>query len=294
MHSKLNYFKNEFLLLNKISTEQIFKFSTVPLFISIDEVGRGCVAGSVVSCVSLWADPIFFNLNNDQQHKNDWLNLINDSKKLTEKKRQVCFNAIIKDFNLLYSTIKCGDAKQITSFTQLFENTNKLHYSGSEFETTTSKEAKQNLICLQFILGQATPFEIDTYNIWNAVQISIARALLELNKQIYNSYPNLVNYIPKATILMDGKHFIKVPNEFKNNLQVTVTQADGLFLSVGFSSIIAKVYRDTEMIALDKTFPIFGFAKHKGYGTATHLQAIQSHGICNLHRKSFLSNYINS
>lgn len=90
---------------------------------------------------------------------------------------------------------------------------------------------------------------------------------------------------------MDGKHFISIPKEFQDNIQVTVTQADGLFASVGFSSIVAKVFRDSFMESQDNHFPLFGFSGHKGYGTAKHLSLIKQLGLCSLHRKSFLKNY---
>lgn len=293
MNSKLNYFKHEFFLLHKITTEQIFDSQNVPLFISIDEVGRGCVAGSVVSCVSLWIDPTFLAGNLNTQHQQNWLKLINDSKKLSEKKRQECFNIILDDYNISHSNISAANTNLVSTISQLVESQQKLHFKAEEFSDISGYKISQNkLNCLHFVIGQASPAEIDELNIWNAVQVSIARALLELQKQLHVLFPQLEPYLSKAIILMDGKHFIKVPKEFESNLQVTVTQADGLFISVGFSSIVAKVFRDTEMIQKDKSFPIFGFAKHKGYGTATHLTAIQSHGICELHRKSFLSNYL--
>lgn len=293
-HSKSNFFHNEFFLLNNLLKEQIFKFVSVPLIISIDEVGRGCVAGSVVSCVSLWIDPTYFKLPCENKYKKLWLELINDSKKLTEKKRQECFDIILQDYEITLQNIICAEKNNIKSFNMLTESKNKLHFKAEEFSSENIPNFKNNLECLQFVIGQACPAEIDTINIWNAVQLSVARALIELQKYVKINLPFLRDQLSNAIILMDGKHFLKVPSEFSQNLQVTVTKADGLFTSVGFSSIIAKVFRDTQMIQQDKKYPIFGFAKHKGYGTASHLSLIQSHGVCEIHRKSFLTNHLNS
>ncbi|WGL60639.1 ribonuclease HII [Pigmentibacter sp. JX0631] len=292
--SKSNFFQNEFFLLNYLLKEQIFNYKSVPLIISIDEVGRGCVAGSVVSCVSLWADLSAFQNSLSKNYKKHWLHLINDSKKLTEKKRQECFDIILRDYEITFQEIICGKNNNIESFQALSESKNKLHFKAEEFSTENIPKYKSNLECLQFIIGQASPLEIDTLNIWNAVQLSVGRALIELQKYVKNNFPFLTDHLSNALILMDGKHFLKVPQDFSQNLQVTVTKADGIFVSVGLSSIIAKVFRDTQMIQQDKKFPLFGFAKHKGYGTASHLNLIQSHGICEIHRKSFLANHLHS
>lgn len=64
-------------------------------------------------------------------------------------------------------------------------------------------------------------------------------------------------------------------------------KADGNVLEVGAASILAKTARDQHMIDMDARFPHYGFAKHKGYGTAAHLAAIRAHGPCEIHRRSF-------
>lgn len=69
--------------------------------------------------------------------------------------------------------------------------------------------------------------------------------------------------------------------------QIGIIDGDALSLSVAAASIIAKVARDTEMIRYDSTWPVFGFAKHKGYGVAAHRVALNEHGPCPIHRRSF-------
>ena len=66
-----------------------------------------------------------------------------------------------------------------------------------------------------------------------------------------------------------------------------IVKGDGLSLSIAAASIIAKVTRDRIMLAIDRDFPEFGFAKHQGYGTKFHLEALRIHGPCCHHRRSF-------
>ena len=61
----------------------------------------------------------------------------------------------------------------------------------------------------------------------------------------------------------------------------------GLSYSIGAASIIAKVYRDNLMDGYAERFPVYGFEKNKGYGTAEHIEAIKKHGLCEIHRRSF-------
>jgi ribonuclease HII len=66
-----------------------------------------------------------------------------------------------------------------------------------------------------------------------------------------------------------------------------IVKGDGLSLSIAAASIIAKVTRDRIMRELDREFPEFGFARHQGYGTKAHLEALRIHGPCSEHRRSF-------
>ena len=69
--------------------------------------------------------------------------------------------------------------------------------------------------------------------------------------------------------------------------QVGIIDGDAQSLTIAAASIVAKVYRDTQMIEMDTTYPSYGFARHKGYGVASHLAALQSDGPCPIHRRSF-------
>ncbi len=69
--------------------------------------------------------------------------------------------------------------------------------------------------------------------------------------------------------------------------QTPLVSGDALSFSIAAASILAKVSRDRLMVQLDETYPGYGFAQHKGYGTAEHLAAIKAHGACPIHRQSF-------
>jgi ribonuclease HII len=89
--------------------------------------------------------------------------------------------------------------------------------------------------------------------------------------------------LPKGCALIDGNI---VPKRFPAPARAIVG-GDGLSLSVAAASIIAKVTRDRLMLEADKQFPEYGFARHKGYATTDHLAALDRHGPCALHRRTF-------
>ena len=68
---------------------------------------------------------------------------------------------------------------------------------------------------------------------------------------------------------------------------VKIVKGDSKSLSIAAASIVAKVTRDRMMVSYDKRFPEYGFSRHKGYGTRGHMKAIQEHGPCPIHRRSF-------
>ena len=86
-------------------------------------------------------------------------------------------------------------------------------------------------------------------------------------------------------VLLDGG--LVAPPEYKR--QQTIIRGDAKKTVIAMASVIAKVKRDAYMVQLDKKYPQYGFAQHKGYGTKAHYVAIKKHGISNMHRKSFLS-----
>ena len=179
----------------------------------IDEAGRGPLAGPVVAAAVILAP-------------GTQLPGVNDSKKLTEKKREALFDYI-----------------------------------------------KEN--ALAYGIGRASEQEIDEINILQATFLAMRRAVEAL--------PVSADYA-----LVDGNRIqgLDIPAE-------CVIGGDGKVLSIAAASILAKVTRDREMRALAERYPEYGFEKHKGYGTKAHYLAIAEHGICPIHRRTFLKKVLN-
>lgn len=119
-------------------------------------------------------------------------------------------------------------------------------------------------------IGEATPEEIDRHNILQATFLAMRRALDALK-------------IAPALLLVDGNQHIPgvdVP-------QKTVVGGDALSASIAAASVLAKVFRDRGMTGAEDRYPGYGFAQHKGYGTAVHCEAVRRLGLSPLHRKSF-------
>ena len=134
---------------------------------------------------------------------------------------------------------------------------------------------------LSWGLGVVEFDEIDRINILQASLLAMAKALSALSCQpdcllIDGKQPIPVN-------LFHGLSFSVSPSFF----QKTIVKGDQLSLSIAAASIVAKVARDAMMVALDKQYPQYGFADHKGYACATHLAALRLHGPSPIHRLSY-------
>ena len=112
--------------------------------------------------------------------------------------------------------------------------------------------------------------EIDEYNILNASMLAMRRAVEMLR-------------VPADFVLIDGNcsRGFAVPTR-------TVVKGDSISASIAAASILAKVTRDRGCIELDKQYPKYGIAKHKGYPTKDHMDAVRQHGPSPIHRRSFL------
>ena len=179
--------------------------------VGIDEAGRGPLAGPVVAC-ACFIPPALTSEFTD----------VNDSKKLTEKRREEIYNRLLK------SEVAYG-------------------------------------------IGFASAQEIDKLNILQATFLAMRRAA--------QKFVNL----PHAVALIDGPY----PAARLTLRQVPIIDGDAKSLAIAAASIIAKVTRDHYMNMLDKLYPGYGFAGHKGYGTAKHLQALRELGPCREHRRTF-------
>ena len=176
----------------------------------IDEAGRGPLAGPV--CAAAVILPLDCHIDG-----------LNDSKKLTEKKREALFPLIQEK-------------------------------------------------ALAWGIGWASAEEIDSINILQATFLAMKRAVEQLSVQ-------------PGWALVDGNRMppLDVPGE-------TVVKGDAQCASIAAASILAKVSRDRLLEEWDTLYPEDGFAKHKGYGTKAHYDAILRHGVLPIHRKSFLKN----
>ena len=125
-------------------------------------------------------------------------------------------------------------------------------------------------VAVAYSVGQASPEEIDELNILNATMLAMRRAIEGL--------PQKADFA-----LIDGNcaRGIELPHK-------TVISGDALSVSIAAASILAKVTRDRICLENDREYPEYGFAKHKGYGTKDHMDALRRLGPCPLHRRSFL------
>lgn len=178
----------------------------------IDEAGRGPLAGPVVAGAAILPEDceILF---------------LNDSKKLSEKRREELFLEI-KDKAVAWS------------------------------------------------VGIVGPDVIDEINILQATYEAMRRAIAGLSVQ-----PDI--------LLNDA---VTIPGVEIN--QVPIIKGDAKSVSIAAASILAKVTRDHMMAEYETLFPEYGFAKHKGYGTAAHIAAIRQFGPCPIHRRSFIKNFV--
>lgn len=179
------------------------------LIAGVDEVGRGPLVGAVVTAAVIL--PEQYDIPG-----------LDDSKKLTEKKRELLYDVIIEQ-------------------------------------------------ALSWSLGRAEVEEIDQLNILHATMLAMQRAVEGLS-------------VKPDHAQIDGN---RCPNIEHVCTAEAIVKGDGLIPAISAASVIAKVTRDREMLALDAQYPEYGFAKHKGYPTKQHFAALEAHGVLAEHRKSF-------
>lgn len=133
-------------------------------------------------------------------------------------------------------------------------------------------EIQEKAVC--FGVGMVSPERIDEINILQATYEAMRLALSELT-------------VTPDVLLNDAVTIpgVSIP-------QVPIVKGDAKSVSIAAASILAKVSRDHMMVEYDRLFPEYGFARHKGYGTAAHIQAIKEHGPCSIHRRSFIKNFV--
>ena len=187
--------------------------------VGIDEAGRGPLAGPVVAAAVQFPAEWF------EKGLPDCLHSLDDSKKLTAKKRQALYNFL------------------------------------------TSHQG------IRFRISQVESKQIDQINILKATHSAMRNTITAFDG-------------PKVQhALIDG-----LPVKGLPCTQTAIVKGDTKSFTIAAASIIAKVYRDALMERWDEAYPQYGFAKHKGYATKAHRQAILHHGPCAIHRRSFLTN----
>ena len=126
---------------------------------------------------------------------------------------------------------------------------------------------------IAYTIYEVSEKEIDDINILQATRKGMREAIMALP------------FTPDI-VLTDGNMTLDIPFP-----QQSIIHGDALSYTIGAASIVAKTYRDKLMVEYAKEYPEYGFEKHKGYGTATHIKAIKEHGLCPIHRKTFTKNF---
>ena len=179
----------------------------------IDEAGRGPLAGPVVVAAAIMP-------------RDSMIEGVNDSKKLSEKKREALYELITNE-------------------------------------------------AIAWGVGIIDQKEIDRINILNATKEGLTTAVKSLK----------IKPDRKIVDALNGIDTLGIP-------YTSIIKGDAKCYSIAAASIIAKVTRDRIMRQWDEIYPMYGFEKHKGYGTAAHIAAIKEYGLCPLHRLSFVKNII--
>lgn len=203
----------ERLNLLKMEENKLYENEKINTICGIDEAGRGPLAGPVVVGAVIMP-------------QDSMIEGVNDSKKISEKKREKIYEQIVEE-----------------------------------------------AIC--YSVGIVDQRKIDEINILNATKLGLKIAVEGLKTR-----PDVILVDALTNINTCGIPYI------------SVVKGDAKNYSIAAASIIAKVTRDRIMREFDEAYPMYGFAKHKGYGTAAHIQALKENGPCSLHRRSFIKNFI--
>ncbi len=152
-------------------------------------------------------------------------------------------------------------------------------YTGLNDSKKVSEKNREKLSAI--IMEQALAFAFGSIDEKTIDEINIFQASHRAMETAVNSLA-----VTPDIVLIDGPYKIKIPQE-----QQALIGGDAKSFVIAAASIIAKVKRDGIMKEYDKEFPVYGFAKNKGYGTREHIEAIRKHGRCRIHRQCFGKNF---
>ncbi len=147
-----------------------------------------------------------------------------------------------------------------------------------EIDDSKKLSEKKRLFLRDFIERNAIDYHVAMVDIDDIARINILNATIKAMHLALNGLTVKFN-----RILVDGNRF----KDYKNIEYHTIVKGDGKYLSIAAASILAKTYRDEYMQKLDKEYPLFQWAKNKGYGTKAHREAILKYGLTKYHRKEF-------
>ena len=146
--------------------------------------------------------------------------------------------------------------------------------AGSMSASSWSSPSGRRAEALSYGIGIVSPERIDEINILQATYEAMHEAVNKLSV--------------KPDILLNDA--VTIPGiDVK---QIPIIKGDAKSLSIASASILAKVTRDRLMTEYDSLYPEYGFARHKGYGTKVHIEAIKEYGPCPIHRRTFIKNFI--
>ena len=205
--------KEEQRLIQLKAIEEEIHNSGVEYICGIDEAGRGPLAGPVVIAAAIMP-------------RNSMIEGVNDSKKVSEKKREELYEIITKE-------------------------------------------------AISYGVGIIDQKEIDRINILNATKKGVTQAIQGLKTKPELILVDALNGIDTCNIKYDS-----------------IIKGDAKCYSISAASILAKVTRDRIMREWDEVYPQYGFAKHKGYGTKAHIEALKEYGPCPIHRKTFIKHFV--
>lgn len=170
----------------------------------------------------------------------------------------------------------CYEKKHIKAFEELTEgikDSKKLSEKKRKEWFTKLREGKEKEI-INYAVSFVPASAIDKGGISGGIRAALERSLKQLGCDPTLSY-----------VLLDGG--LVAPEEYAH--QASIIKGDDKEAVIAAAAIIAKVCRDERMKEYAKQFPEYGFEQHKGYGTKAHMEAIRKHGMCEIHRKSFLT-----